>query len=89
MPVKCQIYRSSKREELYLFVPERDRFEQIPASLMAGFGRPVFVMELELTPERRLARSDVREVMRLMAEQGYYLQMPPPPEQVFSGRRAE
>ncbi|MGB8144687.1 MAG: YcgL domain-containing protein, partial [Chromatiaceae bacterium] len=38
---------------------------------------PVFVMELALHPERRLAREDVAKVMTNLDTQGFHLQMPP------------
>ncbi|WP_419621567.1 YcgL domain-containing protein [Thiolapillus sp.] len=34
-------------------------------------------MELELHPERRLARANAEKVLKQLAEEGYYLQMPP------------
>lgn len=87
--MKSYIYRSSKKQELYLFVPEQDKFDKIPEAVMKAFGKPEFVFELELTPERKLARSDVGEVMRSLHGQGFYLQMPPPPESDLTYRRAE
>ncbi|MCK9531253.1 MAG: YcgL domain-containing protein [Gammaproteobacteria bacterium] len=78
--MKSYVYRSTKKQELYLFVTAEDNFEQVPGAVMKAFGKPEFVFELELTPERRLARSDVNEVMRSLREQGFYVQMPPPPD---------
>ena len=34
-------------------------------------------MNLELTPERKLAYADVNQVMKNLDEQGYHLQLPP------------
>ena len=34
-------------------------------------------MRLELTPERRLARSEAVNVLESIATRGFYLQMPP------------
>jgi uncharacterized protein YcgL (UPF0745 family) len=34
-------------------------------------------MELELRPERPLARANVTHVMNTLDERGYYLQLPP------------
>ncbi len=36
-----------------------------------------FVMELELSAERKLAQADVNEVMIKLEDEGFYLQMPP------------
>ena len=34
-------------------------------------------MDLELTPEFKLANEDVNQVMENLAEKGYHLQLPP------------
>lgn len=78
--MKSWIYRSPRKQELYLFLAAKDDFEKVPDPVMKAFGAPEFVFELELSPERRLARSDVNEVMRSLIEQGFYVQMPPPPD---------
>lgn len=51
--------------------------EALPADLMKLTGSLLKVMELELTPERKLARVDVNDVMASLEEKGYYLQYPP------------
>ncbi len=78
--MKCYVYRSRKKDEMYLYLRERDDFSAVPAELMRWFVNPAFVFELELTPQRRLARADVGQVMAALREQGWYLQPPPPPE---------
>ncbi|MFA7097653.1 MAG: YcgL domain-containing protein [Gammaproteobacteria bacterium] len=45
---------------------------------MSFFGQPERAMELELTPERRLARADAAEVIAKLNENGFYIQLPPP-----------
>lgn len=75
--MKCYIYKSSKKDQLYLYVPKKDDFEAIPPILMDTMGKPEFVMELELTAERKLARADAGEVLAVLQEKGFYLQMPP------------
>lgn len=37
-------------------------------------------MVLVLTPEKKLARASVEKVIESIENQGFYLQMPPPPE---------
>ena len=46
----CVIYRSSKRDQTYLYVEKKDDFSRVPDEL---------------------------------TEQGYYLQLPPPPEDLL------
>ena len=38
------------------------------------------VTDLILSPERPLSRADVNKVMAAVQQQGFYLQMPPPPD---------
>lgn len=75
--MNCAIYKSSKKLDLYLYIREKDEFSDIPEPLMKSMGEPQFVMELELQPDRKLARADVQEVMRSLEEKGFYVQMPP------------
>lgn len=74
----CFIYKSDKKDELYLFMANQDDFSDIPGSLMQSFGNPEFVMELDIHPERQLARSEATDVIAALEQQGFYLQMPPP-----------
>ncbi len=76
-PVQCWIYKSSRREGMYLYLSGEEAFDQVPPELLAQFGDCGFVMTLSLTRDRRLARADVREVLAQLEAQGYYLQMPP------------
>ena len=71
----CQIYRSPRRGEMYLFVDKERGLEDVPEVLLRQFGKPEPVMTLLLAPERRLARADTAEVLAQIEEQGFYLQM--------------
>ncbi len=73
----CEIYRSSKKADAYLFVEKEDDFSRVPEPLLALLGQLEHVMRLELTPERSLAQADPAEVRRNLAEKGFFLQLPP------------
>jgi len=73
----CWIYKSSRKEEMYLYLAEEDGYENLPDLLKSNFGRAIFVMQLHLSPGRPLARVEVARVIDALREQGYYLQMPP------------
>ena len=75
--MKCTVFRSPKKNFTYIYLHEGHEFDEIPVSLKKVFGEPEFVMNLELTPERKLAYEDVNQVMQNLADQGYHLQMPP------------
>ncbi len=80
----CQIFRSSRKEESYLYVDKARGFEDIPADLMAQFGEPIPVMVLLLTPGRKLARANAVAVLASIESQGFYLQMPPTVAELLS-----
>lgn len=73
----CWVYRSPRQQEMYLYLAHEDGFDQIPPALLARFGEPILVIELELNPARKLAREDVNTVMANLREKGFHLQMPP------------
>lgn len=77
----CSIYKGRRKPDTYLFVTEKDQFEGVPATVLEAMGPLEHVMELVLTPQRRLARSDARVVMRHLLLQGCYIQMPPQDEE--------
>jgi hypothetical protein len=73
----CWIYRSSRKDGLYLYLGEEDNFEVVPKALFQRFGTPSLVMQLELDPTRRLAREDSVKVLQNLQDQGFHLQLPP------------
>jgi uncharacterized protein YcgL (UPF0745 family) len=72
----CVIYKSRKKQDTYLYMASKDDFSRVPDALLALLGNPVYVMEIELNAERRLAQEDVLEVLRNLQERGWHLQMP-------------
>jgi len=46
-------------------------------AVQAAFGRATFVMHLELSESRKLARANVLHVMDSIETRGFFLQMPP------------
>ena len=79
----CQIYRSPRREEMYLYVDKARGLDDVPEALLRQFGEPEPVMTLLISPERRLARADATEVLAQIETQGYYLQMPPTADELL------
>lgn len=80
MSRQVRVYRSSRRQEMYLYVDIVEDMDRVPDALMKQFGRPVEVMELELHDQRKLARAEAAMVLERIATDGFYLQMPPSPE---------
>ncbi|WP_299586743.1 YcgL domain-containing protein [uncultured Microbulbifer sp.] len=77
MKVLCDIYRSPKKEEMYLYVDKREGVARVPENLLALFGSPQHVTTMVMTTERKLARANADKVLQELRMQGYYLQMPP------------
>lgn len=84
----CVIYRSRKREQTYLYVEKKDDFSRVPETLMKSFAEPHLVMLLPLDGSKKLASADIEKVKQALKEQGFYLQLPPPPENLFSAKPA-
>ena len=80
--VLCQIYRSTRQNEMYLYVNALEGLSKVPQALLEKFGEPEPAMSLVLNPERKLVRADVTRVIEALGESGYYLQMPPRPEEL-------
>jgi len=73
----CWIYKSPRKEEMYLYVNQQDNFDEVPEALLKQFGIPVFVMQLSLSADRKLARENAETVIASLKDQGFHLQMPP------------
>lgn len=68
---------------MYLYVKERDNFSDVPVALLAQFGQPRLVMLLPLDGSKILANADLATVKQSLSRHGYYLQMPPPVENLL------
>jgi len=78
MTMKTYIYKSRIKDELYLYITDKDDFSNVPQALYDSMGKePVFVMELELSENKPLAREDVTTVLKNLENQGFHVQMPP------------
>ena len=76
--MQTYIYKSSRKDELYLYITKKDDFSDVPQALFDSMGKqPIFVMELNLSPNKPLAREDVSKVIKSLESQGYHVQMPP------------
>lgn len=75
--MNCFIYKSLKKDDLYLYLSQKDDFSIMPDELFKSFGQLAFVMELQLTPERKLAKEDAGKVIASLKSKGFFIQMPP------------
>lgn len=70
------VYRSGRKPDTYLYLREKDAFALVPDAVRLPLGALEFVLEVALTPERRLARADAAVVHKNLERPGYYLQGP-------------
>lgn len=83
------VYKSYKKKNCYLFVAQRDDFESVPEPLMEMFGTPELVTLINLANREKLALSDINKVKQGLIDQGYFLQVPPPEEDLLKQHRQE
>lgn len=84
----CSVYKSKKKEGAYLYLPKKDDFSDVPQALMDMFGKPFFVMVFKLDG-RELAQVDAGKVRESLDKQGFFLQLPPPPENLLEKYKQE
>lgn len=60
----CVIYRSSKRDQTYLYVEKKDDFSRVPEELMKGFGQPQLAMILPLDGGRNWSMPILKRLNR-------------------------
>jgi uncharacterized protein YcgL (UPF0745 family) len=73
----ASVYRSKVKDQMYLYISIKDDFSVVPEKLLKMFGMPEFALQLNLAKRNKLARVELTEVKKALAEQGYFLQMPP------------
>lgn len=74
------VYKSRKKDEMYLYVPKAAGLTKLPPALLQLFGTPEHVMDIPLRPGRDLAQVAEARLREEIAAKGFYLQMPPPKE---------
>ncbi|MGO1246425.1 MAG: YcgL domain-containing protein [Oceanisphaera sp.] len=83
------VYKSPKMDQTYLFVERRDDFSRVPTALLNTFGTPKLAMIINLATKTHLGQADLAKVKEALMTQGYYLQLPPPPENLLKQFRAD
>jgi len=73
----CFVYKSLKKSDTYLFLKDKDHFEDVPEALRGMLGKLEFVMEVDLAQREKLAQADTEQVCLQLNRQGFYLQLPP------------
>lgn len=71
------VYKSLNKADTYVYLDTRDDFARLPEPLRTQLGALQFVLDIALTPERKLARGDAAMVKENLAARGFHLQFPP------------
>ena len=74
--MQCFIYRCSNKPDLYIYLAEEDVFDNVPKEIFNSLGIVEFSMELELTPETKLARENTETVINNLEQHGFHIQLP-------------
>ena len=82
---EIKIFKNLKKPDTYLYVGKSQKLEDLPSELRDSFGQYELVLEMELSPERNLARADATQVLLAIASRGFYLQLPPTVEELSNG----
>ncbi|MCS4308616.1 uncharacterized protein YcgL (UPF0745 family) [Rheinheimera pacifica] len=80
----CAVYKSVRKDSTYLYVERRDDFSKVPEALLQTFGTPVLVTLINLAGREHLALADIDKVKQQLQQQGYYLQIPPPVDNLLA-----
>ena len=75
--MRCHVYKSRTRPDTYVYLAIKDDFDVLPGALRQRLGALDAALEFDLTPERRLARTDAATLIAALETQGFYLQLPP------------
>lgn len=78
--IKCDVYKSVKKDETYVFIPTSASLSELPDELLKVLGQAEMIMALELTAEKKMARGTASVIMESIEEQGFHLQMPENPQ---------
>ena len=54
------VYKSRRKPDTYLYLAEHDAFDAVPEPMQVTLRPWQFVLEFDLTPDRRLPRIDAR-----------------------------
>ena len=82
---EVRVFKSLRKPDTYLYVGKSQKIEDLPSELRDSFGQYELVLEMELWPERNLARADAIQVLSAIESRGFYLQLPPTVEELSNG----
>ena len=83
--INVKVFKSLKKSDTYLYAHYSQNFEELPSGLRESFGQYELVLEMQLSPEKKLARADATQVLSAIESRGFYLQLPPTLDELSNG----
>lgn len=78
--MQAYVYKSQRKADTFVYLAKRDDFALVPEPLRTQLGDLSFVLEVALTPDRKLAREDTTVVRENLSARGFHIQFPPQPD---------
>ena len=77
MSVKVKVLKSRFMPDTYVYLPEEAEPESLPEGLLQQFREAEEFLQFDLDEDRYLAQADPVKVLAALANDGYYVQLPP------------
>lgn len=72
-----------------MYVEKTDDFSNVPDQLRTLLGTPILVMTIDLDQRQKLGVANLAKVKKELEENGFYLQIPPPEDNLLDLHKAE
>ncbi len=76
MQLICDVFKSTRVDDLYVYVEKSAGLDGLPELLLERFGAPMHVMTMLVKSDKTLAKASGKQVLAEIARQGFYLQLP-------------
>ena len=84
--LSVSVYASARKSDTYVYMAEASALDELPDALQRLLGALRPVITLKLNADKVLARTTGAEVLQKIADDGYYLQLPPGPTDLTQGQ---
>jgi len=74
--MNCYIYRCSAKNDMYVYLKDHDDFSAVPDHIKKSLGTTEYVMEIDIAPDKKLAKENPETVLKNLGEHGFHLQLP-------------
>ena len=78
--MECSVYKGKRKPDHYVFLPTATSIHDIPESIQQMMGEMEHVMKLDISPVTKLAKSDPVDILNMINEKGFFIQIPPKTE---------